>query len=73
MNPMLQNLSNNKITQAISKIKSLGNPQMMIQSMPQYKQVMDYVNANGSDPKEAFYKKASEMGINPDDIINQLK
>jgi hypothetical protein len=46
---------------------------MMIQAMPQYKQVMDYVNANGGDPKEAFYKKASEMGINPDDIINQLK
>ena len=59
--------------QTVQMIRSIGNPQMMIQQMPQYKQVMDYVKENGGDPKTAFYKMAEQMGINPDDIINQLK
>jgi len=46
--------------------------QMMGQN-PQIKQVMDYVNANGGDPKAAFYKMAQEKGVNPDDILSQLK
>lgn len=58
-------------------IKSSNNPQMMLQNMmnnnPQYKQVMDYVKQNGGDPKAAFYKMAQEKGVNPDDILNQLK
>ena len=58
-------------------IKNAGNPQMMLNQMmsqnPQLKQVMDYVHANGGDPKQAFYKMAQEKGINPDDILNQLK
>ena len=45
----------------------------MIQSNPQYKQVMDYVKQNGNDPKAAFYKMAQEKGVNPDDILNALK
>jgi hypothetical protein len=54
-------------------IKAISNPQTMIQQLPQFKQVMDYVNENGGDPQRAFYKMADQMGINPDDIINQLK
>lgn len=51
----------------------MGNPQMMIQQMPQYREVMNYVNANGGDAKSAFYAKAREMGLDPDEIINQLR
>ena len=46
---------------------------MMLQQMPQYRQIMDYVNANGGDPQKAFYQKAQEMGVNPDDILSQLR
>ena len=53
------------------------NPQAMLNQMmqnnPQYKQVMDYVNKNGGDPKTAFYKMAEEQGVNPDEILNMLK
>ena len=53
------------------------NPQAMLNQMmannPQYKQVMDYVRQNGGDPKAAFYKMAEEKGVNPEDILNQLK
>ena len=54
-------------------IKSLGNPSMMIQQMPQYKQVMDYVNENGGDAEKAFYAKAKEMGLDADEIIKALR
>ena len=53
------------------------NPQALLNQMmsnnPQYKQVMELVNQNGGDAKKAFYNICKEKGINPDDIINQLK
>ena len=57
----------------IQQIKAMGNPAMMIQQMPQYKQVVEYVNANGGDAKSAFYAKAKEMGIDPDEIVNAMR
>lgn len=57
----------------MQQIKSIGNPQMMIQQMPQYKQVMDYVEQNGGDAKSAFYKMAGEMGIDPDEIVKAMR
>ena len=78
MNPMLQNLNGmNPIKALFDKVKNAGNPQMMLQQMmgqnPQIKNVMDYVNQNGGDAKAAFYKMAQEKGVNPDDVLNQLK
>ena len=72
-NPMVAGLNQNRLLQTISQIKSMGNPQMMIQQMPQYKQVMDYVNQNGGDAKSAFYAKAKEMGIDPDQIVQAMR
>ena len=57
----------------MQQIKSMGNPQMMMQQMPQYKQVMQYVDANGGDPQKAFYAKAKEMGIDPDMVIQAMR
>lgn len=81
-NPMLKQL--NQVNPNLSGIKNMytmlkaaGNPQMMLNQMlgqnPQMKQVMDYVGANGGDARSAFYKLCSEKGINPDDILSQLK
>lgn len=61
----------------VNLIKSSKNPQAMMQSMinqnPQMKQVMEMVNKNGGNPKDAFYALAKEKGVNPDDILNLLK
>ena len=78
MNSLFQQLNpgsqlSAKVQQFVSMLKGFANPQSMIQQMPQYKQVMDYVNANGGDARSAFYKKASEMGVDPNEILNQLK
>ena len=72
-NPMLPGLNQNRVMQTINQIKSIGNPQMMLQNLPQYKQVMDIVQANGGDAKSAFYAKAKEMGIDPDEIIQAMR
>lgn len=80
---MLTALNQNKTMQGIAKvkqmmrtIKSIGNPQMMLNQMmgqnPQLKQAMDFVNANGGDPQAAFYKLAEQQGVNPDEFIKQL-
>lgn len=49
-----------------------GMMQQMIRSNPQMKQAMDYVNANGGNPKEAFYKLAKEKGVDPDEFLKSL-
>lgn len=67
----------NNIKEMVNLIKSSKNPQAMMQSMinqnPQMKQVMQMVNKNGGNPKDAFYALAKEKGVNPDDILNMLK
>ena len=45
----------------------------MVEMNPQMKQVMDFVRASGNNPKQAFYALAQQKGVNPDDILNQLK
>lgn len=47
--------------------------QNLMQSNPNMKKAIDYVNENGGNPKDAFYKLAKERGINPDQILNSLK
>ena len=72
-NPMLAGLNRNRALQMIQQIKAIGNPAMMLQQMPQYKQIMEYVDANGGDAQKAFYAKAQEMGIDPDEIVNAMR
>ena len=66
-----------QIKQMMQMMRSAGNPQAMINQMmmtnPQMKQAMDFVKASGGDPKAAFYRLAEQRGINPQDILNQLK
>lgn len=84
MNPMLAALNQNRMAQNLQPIKNMmnmlrgaGNPSMMLQQMtaqnPQMQQVMNYVNENGGNAKQAFYKLAQEKGVNPDEILNMLK
>lgn len=61
----------------MSTIKAAQNPQAMLQGMiaqnPQMKQVMDYVQQSGGDPKTAFYKMAKEKGVDPNEILSALQ
>lgn len=68
--------------QAIQSVKRMmnmlqfaQNPQRAImqiaQNNPALGSVMQLVN--GKDPKSVFYAECQRRGINPDDIINQLR
>lgn len=62
-----------KIAPAIQTIKAINNPMMLANQIPGYKEMVDFVNANGGDAKSLFYKQAKELGINPDDVLSQLR
>lgn len=80
MNPILEMLSKNRqsagISSLIERIKCASDPQSLIndlaQSDPQVQQTMNLVRQYG-DAKTAFYAIAKERGINPDEILGQLR
>lgn len=83
-NPIIQALGGAQMPPIVGQIKNImsmmrasQNPTAMLNSLinsnPQYKQALEYVNANGGDPKTAFYKLAEEKGVDPDQILNMLK
>lgn len=51
----------------------MGNPQMMIQQMPQYRQMVEFVNQNGGDAKSIFYNQAKQMGVDPEEIVKAMR
>ena len=84
MNPMLSQLNRNKIAsqikpikQAVNVARSVGNPQMMMNQMMQnnhmYAQVQQIIQQHGGDAKAAFYSMCNQFGVDPNEILNQLK
>ena len=81
MNPILQKMQmpNNlgQIKNMLNTVKSAGNPQAMLMNMaqnnPNIKQAMDFINKSGGDPQKAFYALAEQKGVNPEDILSQLR
>lgn len=65
------------LSQMVEMVRAAQNPNEAINQLaannPQLKEVIQYVNQNGGNAKAAFYKLAQERGVNPDDILNQLK
>ena len=65
------------IKQMIGMFQGKGDPQSLIQNVaaqnPQMQGVLKMINESGKSPKDLFMEKAKEAGINPNDIIGQLK
>ena len=45
----------------------------MANSNPQVANVLKEVQANGGNAKDLFYRKAKEMGVDPNSILNNLR
>ena len=80
MNPILQRMQTpnlNYIRNMMNTVRSAGNPQVMLMNMaqnnPGIKQAMDVINQSGGDPQKAFYALAEQKGVNPEDILSQLR
>lgn len=60
----------------MNQIKMAQNPQFalnqLLSSNPRLQQVIGLIKNGGGDPKTTFMNMAKQMGINPQDIINQL-
>ena len=58
-------------------VQSSGNPGQMLQTImsqnPKIKEVMGLVQSNGGDWQKTFLQLARERGVNPNDVLNQLK
>ena len=65
-----------QIKNLMNFVKNSSNPQEALQSLAmqnqQVRNVIDFVNKNGGDPKTAFYNLAQQKGVNPDDILKML-
>lgn len=61
----------------INAIRRSNNPYQALINMSQndnrIAQILQEVNSNGGDARSLFYAKAKQMGVNPDDILNQLR
>ena len=45
----------------------------LMQSNPQLQSIMKMIKESGMTPKELFFQKAREMGVDPNTIHSQLK
>ena len=83
MNPLMQPMGNGGINmQAVQQVKQMmnmfraaGNPQQMLiqaaQQNPALGNIMQM--CNGKNPKDVFFQECQKRGVNPDEIINQLR
>ena len=65
----------NNMAQVIGMLKNSGNPAAMLQSMaqnnPDTKKAMDM--CRGKNPQQVFMEQCQAQGINPQQIIGNLK
>lgn len=75
--PQMQPKPMNPIKSMMNKIKFAANPNQamadMINSNPRLLQLFTAIKNNGGSPQELFYEMAKLKGVNPDDILNELK
>ena len=67
----------NNVKQMIGMFQGKGDPKTLIQNVaaqnPQMQGVLKMINDSGMSPKDLFIQKAKNSGMNPDEIIEQLK
>ena len=72
-----QNQNINSPIALLNQIRNAANPQEMAEQIlfnnPNFKGVVNYINQNGGDAKTAFYNLAAQKGVNPNDVLNQLR
>ena len=72
---IMQNIA--PIKRMMNMVQTASNPQAMLNQMlqnnPQYKQIINAINANGGNLQKAFYQMAKEKGVDPNTILNQLR
>ena len=64
-------------SQMIGMARAAKDPMAAINQMaannPQMQQVMQVIQQNGGNAKAAFYNMAQQRGVNPNEVLSQLK
>lgn len=64
----------NDVLSMWKQVRNSRNPAGIMQQLaannPQIRQIM---NEAGNNPKQMFYTKCAEMGVNPDEILKMFK
>lgn len=63
---------NPQLKQLYNLMKSGGNPMQILGQTPKGREIIQMLQ-NGMNPQQLFYQECQKQGINPDDILNQLK
>ena len=57
--------------------RMVQNPQRslkeMMQDNDQVRKVQQFIQSNGGDPKTVFYALAQQQGVNPEEILSQVR
>lgn len=82
MNPLMNLIGNgqnagssgniSQIKNMMNMIQTAQNPQAALQQIAQQNPMIANIMQSG-DLKGTFYKMCEQKGVNPDDILNQLK
>lgn len=66
-----------QIKMLANQMRTAQNPQAFLNQMlstnPQLSSAVEYIKANGGNPQTAFFNYARELGIDPQQFINQIK
>lgn len=84
VNPIIEMLNsinnprqNNDLNSMINAVKNSQNPNQILTAMASTNtdlaSVLAMLNQNGKTPKETFYKMCELKGVDPNNIINQLR
>lgn len=50
-----------------------GSLNQVMANNPAISEVLSYINQNGGDPKTVFENLAKQMGMNPNEVLEQTK
>ena len=64
-----------QVKRMMNMFRSASNPQQMLMQAAQQNPAIGTIMqmCSGKNPKDVFYEQCQKMGVNPDDIINQLR
>lgn len=61
----------------MNQLKMVQNPQaalsQLMQTNPQLQQAMNIIKLYGGDPQSAFYAMAKQAGVDPQEVLNNLR
>ena len=76
-NPMMAALMSQKLGPMKQAVGAMRNPGLMLNQMfagnPNYQQAQQLIQQSGGDARKAFYDLAQQMGIDPEQILSQLR